>query len=57
VLCCLRRLAKGKGLLTLFLRKPKENAKAILKTYELFIYGNGSFCKKVIKVAISEHWL
>jgi hypothetical protein len=29
--------------LTRFLRKPRVNAEAILKTNELFIYGNGSF--------------
>jgi len=46
---------KGGGLLTLFLRKQRKNAEAILKTYELFIYGNGSYCKKAIKVAIPKH--
>jgi hypothetical protein len=37
---------KGESLLNLFLSKPREKAEAILQTYELFIYGNGSFCKK-----------
>jgi hypothetical protein len=55
VLCCLRRLKEGEGLLTLFLRKQRKIAEAILKTYELFIYGNGSFCEKVMKVAIHKH--
>ena len=46
---------KGKGLLTIFLAKPRKNAEAILKTYEPFICGNGSFCKKTIKMAIPKH--
>jgi hypothetical protein len=32
---------KGKGLLTLFVAKPRKEAEAILKTYEQLIYGNG----------------
>jgi hypothetical protein len=40
-----------KYILTLLLAKPKKSAEAILKTYELFIYGNvqyitSPFCKK-----------
>lgn len=41
-------------LLTLSLEKPRRTAEAILKNYELFIYGdilytNNSFCKYVLK--------
>jgi hypothetical protein len=41
-------------LLTPSLEKPRRNAEAILKNYELFIYGdihctNNSFCKYVPK--------
>jgi len=45
------------SLLTLSLAKPRQNAaEAILKTYELFIYGDiqyitNSFCKNVLKRA------
>jgi hypothetical protein len=43
-----------KCLLTLSLAKPRQNAEAILKTYELIIYGDthyitNSFCKNVLK--------
>lgn len=41
-------------LLTLSVEKPRRNAEAILKNYELFIYEdmhytNNSFCKYVLK--------
>ena len=45
-----------KSLLTLSLEKPRQNAKAMLKTYQ-FVYGDmhcitNSFCKKnVLKIA------
>jgi hypothetical protein len=45
-----------KSLLTLSLAKPRQNAKAMLKTYQ-FVYGDmhcitNSFCKKnVLKIA------
>ena len=46
---------KGEGLLNIFLTKPRENAEEMLETYDLFIYGNGPFCKKVIKMSIPNH--
>jgi hypothetical protein len=47
---------KGISLLTLPLAKKRHNAKAILKTYELFTYADihyitNSFCKNVLKIA------
>jgi hypothetical protein len=47
-------VSKEKNLLTLSLAKPTQNAEAILKIYELFIYGDiycitNSFCKNVLK--------
>jgi hypothetical protein len=43
-----------KFLLTLSLAKPSHNAEAILKTYELLVYGDtlqtNSFLKKCVKI-------
>jgi hypothetical protein len=42
------------GFSTSYLAKPRYNTEAVLKTYELFIYGDihystNSFCKNVLK--------
>jgi hypothetical protein len=55
-LCCLRGHQKcEKGLLALSLAKLRYNTEAILKTYELFIYGDthyitNPFCKNALKI-------
>jgi len=45
-----------KYILNFSLAKPKENAEAVLKSCELFIYGDASyisnsFCNNVLKIA------
>jgi len=53
----LETLEMGKCLLTLSLAKPRYNAKAAFKTYELFIYEDvpcttSSLCNSVLKCTL-----
>jgi hypothetical protein len=50
-----RDISNEKKSLTLSMAKPRYNAKAILKTYEMVIYGvihylTNSLCKNVLKI-------
>lgn len=54
--CCPSRYFKEDLFLNLSLLKPRQNTEAILKTYELFVFGDTenfihSLCKTVLKVA------
>jgi len=47
---------KEKPTLTISLAKPRQNAKAVFKPYELFVYGDihyitHTFCENVLKIA------
>jgi lysyl-tRNA synthetase class II len=49
-------ISKEKPTLTSPLAKPRQNAKAVFKIYELFVYGytyyiTHTFCENVLKIA------
>ena len=51
-----KSIERRKHLLTISVAKPRYNAEAVLKTYDLFIYGdthytNNSFCVNVLNIA------